>query len=103
MWFRPGKQVGYGGRIISGFETLLTYVIESMALFGLWSVRKELPAWLLVIVIGLGTVALGLVVNNIGAMYRLRYPFWVLIVILGAGGLSLSYRRTISKFKIQRA
>ena len=35
----------------------------------------------------LGAIALGLVVSNMGAMYRLRYPFWVLMVILGAGGI----------------
>ena len=80
MWLRAGKQVGYSGRLIAGFETLLTYVIESMALLGWWRQRRNLAAWLLAIFIGLGTVALGLVVNNMGAMYRLRYPFWVLMV-----------------------
>ena len=88
MWLRTGKQVGLSGRIISGFEMLLTYLIESFALFGLWSKRRNPSTWLLLIMIGLGALALGLVVNNVGAMYRLRYPFWVLIVILGAGGVS---------------
>ena len=79
---------------------LLTYVIESMALFGLWSQRKNLSAWLLLVVIGLGALALGLVVNNMGAMYRLRYPFWVLMVILGANGASFlcqHFTRRITK------
>jgi hypothetical protein len=93
MWLRSGKQVGLSGRLISGFEMLLTYVIESMALFGLWSQRKNLSAWLLLSVSGLGALGLGLVVNNMGAMYRLRYPFWVLILILGAGGVSFLYHR----------
>jgi hypothetical protein len=93
MWLRAGKQVGYSGRVISGFETLLTYVIESMALLGWWRQRRNLAAWLLAITIGLGTVALGLVVNNMGAMYRLRYPFWVLMVVLGAGGISFLWER----------
>ena len=92
MWLQSGKQVGLSGRVISGFEMLLTYVIELLALFGLWSQRKHLSAWLLLFIIGLGALALGLVVNNMGAMYRLRYPFWVLMVILGAGGLSFLYQ-----------
>ena len=87
MWLRAGKQVGYSGRVMAGIEMLATYMIEFLALFGLWNARKNLSAWFLVIVIGLGATALGLVVNNIGAMYRLRYPFWVLMVILGAGGI----------------
>jgi hypothetical protein len=92
MWLQSGKQVGLSGRVISGFEMLLTYVIELLALFGLWSQRKNLSAWLLLFIIGLGALALGVVVNNMGAMYRLRYPFWVLMVILGAGGLSFLYQ-----------
>jgi hypothetical protein len=86
MWFSAGKQVGAGGRLLSGFETALTYMIECLALFGLWSKRKHLAAWLLFLVAALGAVSLGLIVTNIGALYRLRYPFWVLLVVLGAGG-----------------
>jgi hypothetical protein len=93
MWLRAGKQVGYSGRVIAGIEMLMTYMIEFLALFGLWSARKNLSAWFLVIVIGLGATALGLVVNNMGAMYRLRYPFWVLIVILGSGGVCFLFGR----------
>jgi hypothetical protein len=34
----------------------------------------------------LGATALGLIVVNIGSLYRLRYSYWILLVILGAGG-----------------
>jgi hypothetical protein len=88
MWLGAGKEVGASGRLLSGFETLLTYMIECLALFGLWRERKHLSAWLLFLVVTLGAVALGLVVANIGALYRLRYPFWALLIILGAGGAS---------------
>ena len=40
----------------------------------------------LFLVITIGAVALGLVVANMGALYRLRYPFWILLIVLGAGG-----------------
>jgi hypothetical protein len=67
---------------------------------GLWSARKNPSAWFLVIITVPGAIALGLVVNNMGAMYRLRYPFWVLMVILGAGGISF-LSKTFSKSKIE--
>lgn len=86
MWFGNGKEVGVSGRLLAGFETLMTYMIECLALFGLWRARKDLSAWLLFLVVTVGAVALGLVVTNIGALFRLRYSFWMLLLILGAGG-----------------
>jgi hypothetical protein len=41
----------------------------------------------------LGMVALGLVVANLGTLYRMRYPFWILLVIMGAGSLVHLYRK----------
>jgi hypothetical protein len=96
MWFNSGTEVGASGRILSGVENLLTYAIEFLALAGLWRARKELAAWLLFAFAALGVTALGLVVNNIGALYRLRYSFWILIVVLGAGGLTHLWRRKSS-------
>jgi hypothetical protein len=87
MWLASGKQVGFSGRLLSGFETLLSYMIECLALFGLWRERRNLSAWFIFLVVTLGAVALGLVVANIGALYRLRYPFWALLIVCGAGGL----------------
>jgi hypothetical protein len=93
MWIGTGKQVGGGGRMLSGFETLLSYMIECLALFGLWRARKDLSAWFVFLVIMLGAVALGLVVANIGALYRLRYPFWVLLIVFGASGAEYLFSR----------
>ncbi len=95
MWFGPGKQVGGSGRMLSGFETLVSYMIECLALFGLWRARKNLSAWFVFLVITLGAVALGLVVANIGALYRLRYPFWALLIIFGAAGVQYFFRREV--------
>ena len=86
LWWKAGRQVGQGGRGLAGFETLLTYVIECLALFGLWRGRRKLAAWFLFMFAALGALSLGIAVNNIGALYRMRYPFWVLLAILGAGG-----------------
>jgi len=93
MWIGTGKQVGGGGRMLSGFETLLSYMIECLALFGLWRARKDLSAWFVFLVITLGAVALGLVVANIGALYRLRYPFWLMLIVFGASGADYLFSR----------
>jgi putative peptidoglycan lipid II flippase len=100
MWFQTGRQVGSSGRLLAGMETLITYMIECLALFGIWRARRSLSAWFLMVFVALGVVALGLAVNNVGTLYRLRYPFWILMVILGAGGIDL-FRRTFLKAKPQ--
>ncbi len=84
MWVSPGKQVGLSGRLVTGIESLLTYLIEGLAVVGFWIKRKTLATWLLAVTAATGVLALGLIVTNVGALYRLRYPFWVLIVIIGA-------------------
>jgi len=89
MWFGDGRQVGSGGRWLAGIETLFTYMIECLALFGIWRARRSFSAWFLTVFLALGVVALGLAVNNIGALYRLRYPFWICLVIIAAGGVNL--------------
>lgn len=94
MWLSAGKQVGLGGRVLSGLEMLLTYLIECLALVGLWRGRKQLAAWFLFSVAAMGVIGLGLIVNNIGALYRLRYPFWILLVIFGAAGFVQVFCRT---------
>ena len=87
MWFRYGRQVG-SGRLLAAVETLLIYVFEFLALFGFWQARRHLSAWFIAVFIAMGVVSLGLAVNNVGALYRLRYPFWILLVIIGTGGIS---------------
>lgn len=97
MWLAVGKQVGSSGRYVSGFEMLATYVLECFALISLWLQRRRYAAWFLFALTAMGTIALGTVANNIGALYRLRYPFWVMIVIFGAGGLVHMLRHKFSK------
>jgi hypothetical protein len=94
MWFQSGHQVGFGGRWISGLEMILMYAIEALALVGLWRARRNLSAWLLMCIVGMGIVALGLVVSNVGALYRLRYPFWALLVVLGSSGAAYLLRKS---------
>jgi putative peptidoglycan lipid II flippase len=88
MWLAQGSQVGATGRRLSGLEMLFTYLIELLALAGLWYRRRELTVWLLALTAAVGATALGLIVLNIGSLYRVRYPFWMLLVVLGAGGVT---------------
>ena len=94
MWFAEGSQVGRAGRLVSGLETLITYVIELLALVGLWQMRKSLAVWLLAFTVILGLTGLGFTVLNIGSLYRFRYPFLALMIVLAAGGIGqvLSWR-----------
>lgn len=86
MWFAQGLLVGKTGRWLSGFEMLLTYLIEALAVIGVWQRRRQFFVWLMTFTAILGVTALGLIVVNIGSLYRLRYSYWILLVVLGAGG-----------------
>jgi hypothetical protein len=87
LWFTAGSKVGIIGRIISGVEMVLTYLFEALACFFVWQTRRRFSSWLLVLATMIGMLALGLVVTNVGTLYRMRYPFWILIMIMGSGAL----------------
>lgn len=84
LWLTEGGKVGNVGRIVSGFEMTWTYLFEALACFFVWRTRKRFSSWLLVLATVFGMLALGLVVTNVGTLYRVRYPFWILIVIMAA-------------------
>ncbi len=87
MWVGAGKRVGSAGRLLSGAETLLMYLCELLALLTLWRAPRDLANWLLLSISAFGVTALGLVVSNVGTLYRIRYLFWILLIILGVKGL----------------
>ncbi|MBA2734800.1 MAG: hypothetical protein H0U54_18205 [Acidobacteria bacterium] len=97
MWFVAGPQTGLTGRLLCGLETFVIYVVELLAILGLWQRRRCWSAWLLALAAGVGVIALGLVVINIGALYRMRYVFWMLLIILGAEGAVQAYSLWSSK------
>ena len=88
MWFSSGDQVGTAGRLLSGCETLVMYVVQMLAATTLWVRRRHLPAWLLVMTSLIGVVALGLVVVNVGALYRQRFLFWIVFIIVAADAVT---------------
>jgi hypothetical protein len=86
MWLAAGHQVSRGGRLLSGTEMVVIYLIEGLALVGLWSGRRRVSIWFLFLVSAMGLTSLGLVVLNIGALYRLRYVFIILLIVLATQG-----------------
>ena len=83
MWFERGSY-GSAGRLLSGAETLVMYFLYVGVAVCVWRNRRRLETWLLFLVATVGTIALGLVVANAGALYRLRYVFWIMFIIMAA-------------------
>ena len=83
MWFQTGSY-GRTGRLLSGAETFVMYFLYAAAALCVWRNRRRLEMWLVFLVATIGTIALGLVVANAGALYRLRYVFWILFIVLAA-------------------
>ncbi|MCA1636236.1 MAG: hypothetical protein LC802_21730 [Acidobacteria bacterium] len=88
MWVRAGERVGAKGRLLGGCETFVIYLVELLALRSLWQRRRQLPVWLLSLIFLIGVTALGMVVVNVGALYRQRYLFWILLVVVAADSVS---------------
>lgn len=88
-WAAAGRRVGSLGRLLSGAETLVIYVCQLLALLAVLRGPRRLAAWLLLAVAAFGLTALGLVIPNVGALYRFRYTFWILLIILGMKGLQI--------------
>ncbi|HEX8472737.1 MAG TPA: hypothetical protein VF666_01765 [Pyrinomonadaceae bacterium] len=86
-WLANSPRVGITGKLISGAEMLVMYVVQILAVIGLFQSRRSLSAWLLFLIAAIGVTTLGMVVANAGALYRQRYVFWFLFIILGARGL----------------
>src|SRR6185436_14784369 len=94
MWIQRGT-FGRAGRLLSGAETLAMYFLYLAAFVCVWRNRRQLELWLLFLVATIGTIALGLVVVNAGALYRLRYVFWIMFIIMAAETLvHFTVRRT---------
>lgn len=83
MWVQAGSY-GRAGRLLSGAETLVMYFLYVAAAVCVWRNRRRVELWLLFLVATIGTLGLGLVVANAGALYRLRYVFWILFILLAA-------------------
>jgi 4-amino-4-deoxy-L-arabinose transferase-like glycosyltransferase len=93
MWIEEGS-FGRATRIVSGLETLAMYFVYVAVALCVWRERRNQKLWLLFLVAAIGMLALGLVVVNAGALFRLRYACWILMIILGSRGFYLTVWRT---------
>jgi len=96
MWFERGVQTGIAGRLLTGGETLIMYLIVALMAIALARHGKNLLVWFLFTTGAAGCVALSYVVVNISSLYRMRYPFFILVIILGAGGAVSLWERSIT-------
>jgi hypothetical protein len=86
-WVRIGKHVGRTGTTVAGAETAGMYLCQLLALVALISGRRRIAAVLLLLFTVFGVTMLGLVVTNVGTLYRLRYIFWILLIVLASKGV----------------
>jgi 4-amino-4-deoxy-L-arabinose transferase-like glycosyltransferase len=86
MWIEVGS-FGRAQRLLSGVETLAMYFLYLAAALCVWRERRNPKMWLVFLVATIGMVALGLVVVNAGALFRIRYVFWMMLIVLAARGM----------------
>jgi hypothetical protein len=86
MWLTEGKFYGSFGRFAAGAETLLMYFVYALALISIYYYSRSIKTWFLVSICVVGALSLGLVVVNIGTLYRTRYVLWLFVIILGTKG-----------------
>ena len=87
MWLHKAGQAGTAARILSGLEMSVMYLLYTPVAVCVWQERRQPRMWLTFLVALTSLMALGLVVVNAGALYRLRYAFWIMLIILAADGL----------------
>jgi 4-amino-4-deoxy-L-arabinose transferase-like glycosyltransferase len=86
MWIEVGS-FGRASRLASGFEMLAMYFLYLAVGLCVWRERRNLKMWFVFLVATMGILALGLVVVNAGALFRIRYVFWMMLIVLAAKGM----------------
>lgn len=99
MWVESGSY-GRTGRLLSGAETLVMYFLYLAIAFCLWRDRRNLKMWFVFSIAAVGLLALGLVVVNAGALYRIRYVFWIILIVIAAEGV---FHAKAQRFKLKSA
>jgi hypothetical protein len=99
MWVESGSY-GRTGRLLSGAETLVMYFLYLAIAFCLWRYSRNLKMWFVFSIAAVGLLALGLVVVNAGALYRIRYVFWIMLIVIAAEGV---FHAKAQRFKLKPA
>lgn len=87
-WFGEGSlEPNTLMRTIASFETMINYICLAGLLLGFALYRKDIRVWGLVAFCYLLILPQGLVVANIGTLYRFRFGGYMAITALGLAGL----------------
>jgi hypothetical protein len=89
----PNQWLGEGSypgntlmRRISVFEMIVVYFVLLFLPYALWHWRKRIEIWIIFIFCIYIMCVLGLVICNIGSLYRTRYVYIMILVALGIAG-----------------
>lgn len=87
-------------RWITGFEMIFIYLCYPFLLLVVWSWRKKLELWILLLWALTGILLYALTSPNIGALYRFRYGFLMTLASLGIlkAGILINKSRLRRKF-----
>ena len=98
QWFGTPRTAGRASRILAGLEMMLWYTLSLGFVYFLFTgpVAWQIRIWMLLYTFTL-VVLTGLVVTNIGALYRLRYVYFLPILIGGLEGWSRFYVQKLQK------
>ncbi len=102
-WFGQGTYASTTSlRRVCGLEMLVVYFALAFVPFAVWRRRADLFLWVILVYSGGVLVVLGIIVNNWGTLYRLRYGYLMLWVGIGLCGFlqlaaELRQRRKLRK------
>jgi hypothetical protein len=101
QWMREGShQANSMMRRISAYEMIAVYLALIFLPYAIWYWRKRIEIWIISIFCIYIMLAYGLVVCNIGTLYRMRYVYITILVALGiAGFIVLQEQLKIKKNK----
>ena len=86
-WFKRGSfESNTFMRRISGVEMCVVYFALSFLPFSIWFWKKRVELWVIMF-FSLGVLLIqGLIINNVGTLYRMRYGMLMILVALGMAG-----------------
>lgn len=87
QWFDSGSCTANSlMRRISAFEMIVVYFTLIFLPYTIWHWRKRVEIWIIFIFLTYIMLVHGLVVCNIGSLYRMRYGYIMILVSLGIAG-----------------
>jgi len=82
MWFEANGKTGLTGRLLSGLEMMLMWMLVLQTLVFFIFKKASMAQWMCIAVILVHYTALGLVITNGGALYRMRFALWLVWIAL---------------------